>query len=159
MSGMAKRLGFFTGLMIFASMLYFVGSKLHLLSLPYVYFISGVAVLHMVYSALRKTSNGGFKSGFKEFGHRMNSAITVIVLVPVYFIGIGFTSLIGKAAGKKFLNMNKRGQKPSFEGYNEPEAKKENMMNVGELDQKFFNKPRKGKLAFKIDIKKCSGGV
>ena len=53
---------------------------------------------------------------------------------------------------KKFLNMNKRGQKPSFEGYNEPEAKKENMMNVGELDKKFFaeaspakkrNKPRR----------------
>ena len=42
---------------------------------------------------------------------------------------------------KKFLNMNKRGQKPSFEGYNEPEAKKENMMNVGELDQKFFTQP------------------
>ncbi len=41
---------------------------------------------------------------------------------------------------KKFLNMNKRGQKPSLEGYNEPEAKKENMMNVGELDQKFFTK-------------------
>jgi cell fate regulator YaaT (PSP1 superfamily) len=39
---------------------------------------------------------------------------------------------------KKFLNMNKRGQKPSFEGYTEPEAKKENMMNVGELDKKFF---------------------
>jgi len=42
---------------------------------------------------------------------------------------------------KKFLNMNKRGQKPSFEGYNEPEAKKENMMNVGELDQKYFDMP------------------
>ena len=42
---------------------------------------------------------------------------------------------------KKFLNMNKRGQKPSFEGYNEPEAKKENMMNVGELDKKFFSEP------------------
>jgi cell fate regulator YaaT (PSP1 superfamily) len=42
---------------------------------------------------------------------------------------------------KKFLNMNKRGQKPSFEGYNEPEAKKENMMNVGELGQKFFTVP------------------
>ena len=46
---------------------------------------------------------------------------------------------------KKFLNMNKRGQKPSFEGYNEPEAKKENMMNVGELDQKFFTKPEQKK--------------
>lgn len=46
---------------------------------------------------------------------------------------------------KKFLNMNKRGQKPSLEGYNEPEVKKENMMNVGELDQKFFAKPNKDK--------------
>ncbi|MGE5394294.1 MAG: hypothetical protein ACM3P1_06070 [Candidatus Saccharibacteria bacterium] len=34
--------------------------------------------------------------------------------------------------------MNRRGQKPSLEGYTEPEAKKENMMNVGELDKKFF---------------------
>lgn len=39
---------------------------------------------------------------------------------------------------KKFLNMNKRGQKPSVGGFTEPEAKKENIMNVGELDQKFF---------------------
>lgn len=46
---------------------------------------------------------------------------------------------------KKFLNMNKRGQKPSFEGYNEPEAKKENMMNVGELDKKFFSEPNPAK--------------
>ena len=53
---------------------------------------------------------------------------------------------------KKFLNMNKHGEKPSFEGYTEPEAKKENMMSVGELDKKFFteaspvkkrNKPRR----------------
>jgi cell fate regulator YaaT (PSP1 superfamily) len=39
---------------------------------------------------------------------------------------------------KKFIDMNKRGQKPSFDGYSEPEAKKENIMNVGELDKKFF---------------------
>jgi len=42
---------------------------------------------------------------------------------------------------KKILNANKRGQKPSLDGYTEPEVKKENMMNVGELDQKFFTKP------------------
>jgi hypothetical protein len=46
---------------------------------------------------------------------------------------------------KRFLNMNKRGQRPSLEGYKEPEAKKENMMNVGELDQKLFTKPNKEK--------------
>jgi len=42
---------------------------------------------------------------------------------------------------KKFLNLNKRGQKPSVESFIGLEPKKENMMNVGELDQKFFNKP------------------
>jgi len=43
---------------------------------------------------------------------------------------------------KKFLNMNKRGQKPSIEGYTtDAEQKKENMMNVGALDQKFFTNP------------------
>ncbi len=43
---------------------------------------------------------------------------------------------------KKFLILNKRGQKPSIDGYfTDSEPKKENMMNVGELDQKFFTKP------------------
>lgn len=42
---------------------------------------------------------------------------------------------------KKFLNANKRGQKPSVDQYTEQEPKKENIMNVGELDQKYFDKP------------------
>lgn len=46
---------------------------------------------------------------------------------------------------KKFLNANKRGQKPSVDLYTEPEVKKENMMNVGELDQKYFDKPEQKK--------------
>jgi cell fate regulator YaaT (PSP1 superfamily) len=47
---------------------------------------------------------------------------------------------------KKFLNLNKRGQKPSIDGYTtDAEPKKENMMNVGELDQKFFTKPEQKK--------------
>ena len=46
---------------------------------------------------------------------------------------------------KKFLNMNKRGQKPSIDGFTEQEPKKENMMNVGNLDQKFFIEPASSK--------------
>jgi len=42
---------------------------------------------------------------------------------------------------KKFLNMNKRGEKPSIEGFAEQEPREENMMNVGNLDQSFFTKP------------------
>ncbi len=40
-----------------------------------------------------------------------------------------------------FLNMNKRGQKPSIDGFTEKEPVKKNIMNVGNLDQKFFTKP------------------
>ncbi len=41
----------------------------------------------------------------------------------------------------KFLNLNKRGEKPSIDGYTEKKAPEVNMMNVGILDQKFFEKP------------------
>ncbi|MEI7525846.1 MAG: regulatory iron-sulfur-containing complex subunit RicT [Mariniphaga sp.] len=41
----------------------------------------------------------------------------------------------------KFLNLNKRGEKPSIEGFSEKKAPEVNMMNVGILDQKFFDKP------------------
>jgi hypothetical protein len=53
----------------------------------------------------------------------------------------GHTFVLELEDVKKFLNANKRGQKPSIDLYTEPEAKKENMMNVGELDKKFFTKP------------------
>ncbi|HZL10689.1 MAG TPA: regulatory iron-sulfur-containing complex subunit RicT [Prolixibacteraceae bacterium] len=53
----------------------------------------------------------------------------------------GRTFVLGLDDVKKFLNMNKRGQKPSIDSYTEPEPKKENMMNVGELDQKYFTTP------------------
>ena len=50
----------------------------------------------------------GFKSGFKEFGHRVNSGVTLIVLVPVYFIGVGLTSVIGRLARKNFLDTSSK---------------------------------------------------
>jgi len=53
----------------------------------------------------------------------------------------GTTFVLDLEDVKKFLNLNKRGQKPSVESFNGEEPKKENMMNVGELDQKFFKKP------------------
>ena len=50
---------------------------------------------------------------------------------------------------KKFLNMNKRGEKPSIESFAEPDQKEGNMMNVGNLDQSFFTKPTAAKIRFK----------
>jgi len=54
----------------------------------------------------------------------------------------GRTFVLDLSDVKRFLILNKRGQKPSIDGYyTDSEPKKENMMNVGELDQKFFTKP------------------
>ena len=50
---------------------------------------------------------------------------------------------------KKFLNMNKRGQKPSIEENAEQAPKEENKMNVGVLDQSFFTKPAPAKILLK----------
>jgi len=54
---------------------------------------------------------------------------------------------------KKFLNMNKRGQKPSIEGFAEQAPKEENMMNVGNLDQSFFTKPTPARIRFKRPVR------
>ena len=48
----------------------------------------------------------GFKDGFKEFGLRINSGITGSIMVFVYFIGVGLTSIFGKLSKKKFLDIN-----------------------------------------------------
>ncbi len=47
----------------------------------------------------------GLKEGFKEFGLCINSAVTVLVLLFVYIIGVGLTSLFGKLSKKKFLDL------------------------------------------------------
>ena len=48
----------------------------------------------------------GFKEGFREFGLRVNDGVTVIVMLFVYVIGIGLTSIFGKLSKKKFLDLN-----------------------------------------------------
>ncbi len=47
---------------------------------------------------------------------------------------------------KKFLNMNKRGERPSIDIYAEQDSKQENMMNVGNLDEKYFTKDAAAKI-------------
>jgi cell fate regulator YaaT (PSP1 superfamily) len=58
-----------------------------------------------------------------------------------YEHNVGPTFELGLDDVIKFLNLNKRGEKPSIDGFAEKEAPKQNMMNVGILDQKFFTKP------------------
>jgi len=58
-----------------------------------------------------------------------------------YEHNVGPTFELDLADVIKFLNMNKHGEKPNIEGFAEKEEPKQNMMNVGILDQKFFTKP------------------
>lgn len=52
----------------------------------------------------------GLKNGFKNFGHNVTNVVNFILLVPVYFIGVGATSLMAKGFGKKFLELKVRGK-------------------------------------------------
>lgn len=52
------RIGFFIGLFIFSSLVYFVAVKFRILpsSLPYIYFITTIVILHVAYSSLKEVS-------------------------------------------------------------------------------------------------------
>ena len=50
----------------------------------------------------------GFKEGFIGFSSGVAHIVNIILLSIVYFIGFGLTSIAGKIAGKKFLEMEKK---------------------------------------------------
>lgn len=45
----------------------------------------------------------GFKEGFQEFGHNLNTLINTVLLTVVYIIGVGLTSVAARLFGKRFL--------------------------------------------------------
>lgn len=45
----------------------------------------------------------GFREGAGEFGLTVNVLITSALLLVVYLLGVGITSVIAKCAGKRFL--------------------------------------------------------
>lgn len=56
----------------------------------------------------------GFYDGFKSFGLIVSTVVNFILLMIVYFIGVGLTSIIGKASKKEFLRL-KKGKKTYWE--------------------------------------------
>jgi hypothetical protein len=55
----------------------------------------------------------GFKTGMKEFGTNIGVIVNSILLLFVYLIGVGLTSLVAKLSGKRFLEL-KPGRKKSY---------------------------------------------
>lgn len=45
----------------------------------------------------------GFRNGFKDFGHSISAIINSILLLIVYLIGVGLTSLFARLSNKHFL--------------------------------------------------------
>lgn len=48
----------------------------------------------------------GFKQGFKNFGYLITIIVNSILLLIVYCLGVGLTSLVAKIVGKNFLQLN-----------------------------------------------------
>lgn len=49
----------------------------------------------------------GFKRGMSDFSHGIAEIVNSTLLSVVYFLGVGITSVIGKIAGKSFLDTRK----------------------------------------------------
>lgn len=47
-----------------------------------------------------------FVRGFQAFGMHVTTVVNFVLLLIVYFVGIGLTSLFGKAARKRFMELN-----------------------------------------------------
>lgn len=52
----------------------------------------------------------GFKTGFKNFGYKVTNIVNFILILIVYAIGVGTTSIIAKLSGKKFLELKPKGK-------------------------------------------------
>ena len=46
----------------------------------------------------------GFKEGFQVFGHVVAGTVNFVLLLVIYVFGIGVTSVIAKATGKRFMD-------------------------------------------------------
>jgi large-conductance mechanosensitive channel len=46
----------------------------------------------------------GFKHGMQKFGQLIGQIVNFVLLISIYFIAIGLTSLMAKFSGKHFLD-------------------------------------------------------
>jgi len=70
----------------------------------------------------------GFYEGFKSFGQSVSTVVNFILLLIVYFVGIGITSIVAKISGKHFLVM-KSYDKKSKTTWSKIKIKKESLKN------------------------------
>mgnify|MGYP001293647465 CR=1 FL=1 len=56
----------------------------------------------------------GVKKGLSKFSHNVSIIVNSVLLLAVYVIGVGFTSLLAKILGKRFLNTKTSEKRNSY---------------------------------------------
>lgn len=56
----------------------------------------------------------GFREGMKNFGHNISIIINSILLLIVYILGVGITSVFAKIFGKHFLEKKIQRKKETY---------------------------------------------
>jgi len=113
----------FSCLIFFTIMLYFL-RRFGVLSIPYTSWIGALVVVFLILHVFKiqeitKVPSGysplsvlkGFWKGMKIFGALITNVVNFILLIPVYYIGIGATSIVARISKKKFLKMKESGWK------------------------------------------------
>jgi len=76
-----------------------------------------VVILFTLYSSYRVQVHAfikGVRSGMEKIGHLLAKAINSVLLLFVYVIGVGITSMIAKVAKKKFLDLEVSESRESY---------------------------------------------
>lgn len=56
----------------------------------------------------------GFKKGFGDFGHGISAIINSALLLVVYLVGVGLTSIFAKIIGKHFFQKKLSKNRPTY---------------------------------------------
>jgi large-conductance mechanosensitive channel len=133
---LGRWLGFFLGSLIFASMLFFImsrASRIDMNLVNYMVFYSIALFVSFIYAAfkiVRARLEGGvwneIKAGFHDFGKYITNIVNFFLLLIVYFIGVGLSSVINKLNKKKSLDLTSRSSKSYWKDYNLKKEKKSN---------------------------------
>ena len=127
MQWVSRLFGFMVAESVFVAVLSFVFFLLgRPQELAYPIICAGVIFIGFMVHAILDRETGGFVQGFRDFGRVLSGLVNLIILVPVYLLGVGIPSVLGKLTGKRFLKTGfGRSQKSYWEEYRLGRQKRE----------------------------------
>jgi hypothetical protein len=133
---LGRWLGFFAASLLFASMLFLIMSKTSRIEMNvvnYMIFYSAALITSLIYAAfkiVRARLEGSvwneIKTGFHDFGKYVTNIVNFFLLLIVYFVGVGLSSIINKFSKKKSLDLTSHSNKTYWKDYNLKKEKKSN---------------------------------